>query len=406
MVERVDLCAFLTVVMHECQHHFDIMRTPFGLRIHEIAAREFHAFERLAPYLVNHPKTLAAPLSDWVLSQPPGTPSQDVLRTGSDTRQAEIDLRGTLPYDEFRRGTPPRNVSKGVQKLNMEGLVVRGQLWPLLTVNQLWPTVARRDGRYLSPTDILEGRALAMSLLYLYDLMGPTPTTIATIRAFVEEYYSNTDAGTYTSLLEIHAGRQIAAIWELPPREIRGLCHDVMWSSWFAFHAGVGGHAEDANFNVSMRCLMAASSLYCSSEELGNANVGAIQRVDAALAAGGAPTGLTTIVDAIDRCVLVLTVYVNNIADPIMKEWFGTVLTTIGSELQRRYREGYECLSGTPHDGNSLRAARTDVGANEIMGVAPGGERVARWFEVRRLVVTTMVDADARKSALKEFFAI
>src|SRR5271170_5017075 len=33
--ERIDLCGFLTVIIHECQHHFDLLRTPFGLSLHE-----------------------------------------------------------------------------------------------------------------------------------------------------------------------------------------------------------------------------------------------------------------------------------------------------------------------------------------------------------------------------------
>ena len=47
--ERVELCGFLTVIIHECQHHFDLLRTPFGLSLHEKLARDFLAFERWLP---------------------------------------------------------------------------------------------------------------------------------------------------------------------------------------------------------------------------------------------------------------------------------------------------------------------------------------------------------------------
>ena len=403
MTERVDLCAFLSAVMHECQHHLDLMRTPFGLSVHERAAREYLAFERLTPYIVSHPDILDRPLADWILSLGPGT-SEEGMLTSPETRQAEIDLRGVIAFDEFRRGTPARNVRNGSRNLGTDKLVIRGHSWKLQTVNELWPTINKGVGGYLSPTDVVEGRALAMCLLYLIDLMGPTAATIATLRAFVEEYYSEQGAETYTSLLEIHAGRPVVEIWDLEPREVRGICHDAMWSSWFALHSGVGAHEKDANYNVSMRCLLAAALFYRSGGNVGEAGLDAIQGVDSLFAKVGGPTGEMAIANAIDRCDLVLELYVKNIADPTMRAWFQTVLRTIGSELVRRSQHGYRCLSGTPDDGNSLRSARTDFGANEVMSFAPGEKRVAEWFRIRRHVVTKMADADSKRRELRDFF--
>jgi hypothetical protein len=402
--ERIDLCGFLTLIIHECQHHFDLLRTPFGLSFHEKLAREYLAFERWMPTLLERPELFKAPLAEWLLSRPPGEDVSAQLAKGSHLDQAMFDLRGSVAFDEVFRRVPPRRIKDGWPK-STGNIMIRGKAWQPITVNRLWLTIRTPwDSRYLGPNEVIEGRTLAMCLLYLTYLLGPGDETRAVLQAYCDAYYK--DNFRYIGLLEIQAGMPLKELLALDIHTITMVLHEVEAASWYALHGPVSVNEVDVQQGVATRYLLAGRFLEAESWEDQKHVVELLELMDQKFA----PIGAISVHDGLARAAFRAAATrdrIEKIADPEMRAWYDALLAVIGRDMKRRLKGGYRYLIGIPDDGNSLREDREEEGANEVMELDPAGDRVCEWYKLRERVVYIIgLAAEEKIHDLRTFFGL
>jgi hypothetical protein len=149
--------------------------------------------------------------------------------------------------------------------------------------------------------------------------------------------------------------------------------YEVMIASWYALQAPVSVNDVDAQQGVATRYLLAgrflaaqgwggqidvADLLELMDQEF--APLGAIPIREGLARAAGRAEGTR------DR--------IKEVADAEMRAWYDALLAVIGRDMLRRLEGGYRCRSGMPEDGNALRVARFDEGANEVMKLDPAGD--------------------------------
>jgi hypothetical protein len=402
--ERIDLCGFLTVIIHECQHHFDLLRTPFGLSFHEKLAREYLAFERWLPTLLEHPEIFDAPLAEWLLSRPPGEDVSAQLAKGSLLERAMFDLRGPMAFDEVLRRVPPRRITDG-WGMTIGNIVIRGQAWQPITVNRLWLTARTPwEHGYLGPSEVLEGRTLAMCLLYLTYLLGPSDRTREVLQAYCDAYYKGVTK--YIGLLEMQAGMPLKELLATDIRTITLVLHEVMIASWYALHAPVTVNDGDVQQSVATKYLLAGRSLAARGPQSPTEPVELLDLMDQKFAPIGAIPVREGLARAAGRAEGTRD-RIKEIADPEMRAWYDALLAVIGRDMVRRIQGGYRCRTGMPDDGNSLREGRVDEGANEVMELVPAGGRVLEWYELRERVVYLLgLTAEEKINDLRTFFGL
>lgn len=397
------MCGFLTVIIHESQHHFDLLRTPFGLSVHEKLAREYVAFERWAPTLLENENIFNEPLAEWALSLAPGEEISAQLAGGSPLEQAMFDLRGTIAFDEVRRGAPPRHITDGWGKT--EGaIVIRGQAWKPVVVNRLWLTVRTPwDHSYLGPNEVIEGRTFAMCLLYLTHLFGPGDDTREILERYCDTYYET--ATPYIGLIEMQAGRSLKELLAADISVVVSILYEVIIASWFALHAPVSVEDVDVRQSVATKYLLAARFLSTGGMHGQRNSDDLLELMDREFAPTGALPVRLGLARAAGRAEGARN-RVKEAKDTEMRAWYDAILAVIARDLARRIEDGYSCRSGMPDDGNSLRASRFDEGAMDAMELEVATPRVREWYRLRNVVVYTFGNMPEKVAAIRSFFKI
>ena len=400
--DQLAIMGLFTCVIHECLHHFDLLRTPFGASFHEKMCREFMAFERAVPELIDHGGDLLnKPLADWAVSNAPGEPTQRLL-SGSPLDRALFDLCGPIAFDEVRRGTPPRYVSDGWPLSTATTLKLRGERrYKQVTVNWLWPSIeTTRKGQYLSPNEVIEGRTFAICVIYLLELLGFTRESIAAVRRYVDHFYSS--APKYLTLLELHAGMSADQLWDETEDTIYVRLWETALNGWYALHAPPPVETQGMAHSMVARSLMLAKSyIEAPLRTFPTASACLAALDDRFTSADYLPAAEALKVSA-ER--LTLTLGLNGTCrDPVVRDWYDVLLTRIRDDLVTREKTGYELRTGMPPDGNPLRGV--DEATFKMWDFPAAPDRVVDWFELRTELVQKAPSAENKIRSLRSFFA-
>jgi hypothetical protein len=398
---QIDVCAFVTSIVHESFHHLDLLRTPFGASLHEKLCREFLDFERWTPTLLDAPVGFFdQPLADWAVSVAPGPDEARKLHEGSLLDQALVSLRGTIPFDEVRRGTMPRHVVEGWRGNNDLLTLTGGRKYEKVTVNQLWPTLRLKDGScYLSPNDIIEGRTLALCLIYLLHLLGDDPSAIDVVRRYVDHFYSG--QSTYFALLEIHSGTDIATLFNENVDTLKRRLWETAANGWYSLHAPVVVEKDDVLQSMTARCVQAArmmrdTNLFSFSKV--SKFLSAIEDHYSSLGARPIENSLKISAQRLNSTISMC----DDCRDPEMRNWYHDILRVIRDDLLERIPSGYELGTGLPPDGNPIRWS--DNGAIRCFRLREAPERIIEWYVLRQLLLTKRGRAKEKAQRLRDFF--
>lgn len=402
--DQIDVCAFITSIIHELFHHMDLLRTPFGASLHEKLCREFFAFERWAQTLLDAPVGLFDhPLADWAVSVAPGLEEARKLQEGSMLDQALVHLRGSIAFDEVRRGTMPRHIREGWGRNTDLLTLTGGRKYEKVTVNQLWATLRlKNEPCYLSPNHIIEGRTLALCLIYLLHLLGEDRSAIDVVRRYVDHFYSG--QSTYLALLEILSGTDIATLFNENVNTVKRRLWETAANGWYSLHSPVSVKEDDILQSMTARCVQAARVMR-DTNILSFSTVGAFllaieDYYSTRLGSGSRPIGESLNISA-ERLNLTISMC-DNIKDPEMRNWYRDILGVIRDNLLERIPIGYELGTGLPPDGNPIRWA--DNGAIRCLRLRNAPERVTEWYELRQLLLTKQGQAEKKAQKLRDFF--
>jgi hypothetical protein len=400
--DQLDVCAFLTSIVHELFHHCDLLRTPFGASLHEKLCREFLSFERWMPTLLNAPiGFFDQPLADWALSAPVGPTEARRLQAGSKLDQALVELRGPISFDEVRRGTMPRHVKEGWAGNTKPITLTGGLKYEKVTVNELWATLRLNDGTYyLGPSEIIEGRTLALCLIYLFHLLGEESAGIDVVQRYVKHFYSGHPA--YLTLLEIHSGLEVAKLLSEDANTIKRRLWETAVNGWYSLNCQLVVAEDDLLQSMTARCFQAArvmrdTNLFSFSNLW--SFLSAIENFFSTL--GGRP-----IRDSLKICTERLNGTItmcDDCKDSQMRNWYREILQMIRNDLLERIPNGYALNTGLPPDGNPIRWA--DEGAIRCVGLRAAPRRVAEWYDLRQLLVGKRGRAEEKMQRLRDFFS-
>lgn len=399
--DQIDVCAFITSIVHELIHHMDLLRTPFGASLHEKLCREYLAFERWTPTLLDAPVGFFdQPLADWAVSIASGPSETKKLLEGAMLDQALAYLRGPIAFDEVRRGTMPRHIRDGWGR-NIDLLTLTGgRNYEKVTVNQLWATLRLKDEPcYLSPNHIIEGRTLALCLIYLLHLLGEDSSAIDVVRRYVNQFYNG--KSTYLALLEILSGTDVATLFNENIDTLKRRLWETAANGWYSLHSPVSVEEDDVLQSMTARCVQAARLMR-------DTNLFTFSKVSKFLLAiedyysrGGArPIGDSFNISA-ERLNLTISMC-DDIKDPQMRNWYHDILRVIRDDLLERIPSEYELGTGLPPDGNPIRWA--DNGANRCFRLRDAPERVTEWYVLRQLLLTKQGRAEEKMERLRDFF--
>lgn len=399
--DQIDVCALVTCVVHELLHHFDMLRTPFGASLHEKLCREFLAFERWTPTLLDAPDGFFdQPLADWALSVRAGPEEAAKLQEGSRLDQALLSLRGTIAFDEVRRGAMPRHVTEGWAG-NSKLLTLTGsRKYNKVTINQLWASLRLKDGvSYLGPNEIIEGRTLAICLIYLFHLLGEDAHAIDVVRKYVNHYYSG--QSPYLALLEIHSGTDVAGLFNEDISLIKRRLWETAANGWYSLQSPIAVEEDDILQSMTARCVQAARLMRDNDLSSFSSVWAFLSTVEAHFSKVGAHPIEESLELSVKRLTNTISVC-DDCNDPEMRNWYQEILRVIRDELDERIPNGYMLGTGLPPDGNPIRWA--DNGAFRCVGLREAPGRATKWYELRQLLLTKRGQADKKTQGLRDFF--
>ena len=402
--EKIDVCAFVTAIIHEFLHHMDLLRTPFGASLHEKLCREFVNFERHAPTLLEEPISFFnQPFADWCQSALTGPDEAMRLQEGSALDQALVSLRGTVAFDEFRRGTMPRHVEEGWNGNTKPLKLAGGRQYEKVTINQVWVSIRIKDGSYyLSPNEIIEGRTLATCLLYLLHLIGEDSAAINVIKKYIDRF--NRGLAKNLSLLEILAGQDVATLLKEDISTIKKRLWETVINGWYSLHAPVSAEKSDILQSMTARCTQMARvmrdtdirSFSTINKFLSTVEDYYASQLNARPIADSLSLSADRLGQTISAC--------QSCKDAELRSWYSKILKVIQNDLIERVADGYELGTGLPPDGNPVRWS--DDGAIRCVELPAASERVHEWYALRQLLITKRGRADEKIARLRGFFEI
>src|ERR1700722_10009872 len=233
--ERMEVLGLTGFQIHESVHKIDFLTTPFGAAFHGRCCLETLGFQECAPQIIT-----------W-LERSAGYPPMRELLSDTEAERVQDGLDGLsarIRWFDAIRGAPPRFVEEGwggdrspVSLLNFELRKV--------TVHNLMATLELpgQSGAYLRPLTILESRAVALSLLHLFDRLGADDYACSEIARYVRLFYPHSSTSNdYTFLLNLFAHLGEASdfpslIEKGGPAVLKGILQNIVVLGWYALHA-------------------------------------------------------------------------------------------------------------------------------------------------------------------------
>lgn len=399
---QMEILAFMCCITHEWTHHFDLLGTPFGANMHAKFCREYLAFQRWAPTLIRDaPELFDAPLTDWLAVHPAGPEEARRLISTGPLGQAEVELRGPGLFDEVMRDAFPRRIRTGWGEhsdLPMVRLAGDRQ-YEKVTVNELWTTIrGPNESTYVSPYQIIEGRAFALNLVYMWHLLGGhggsagaaggSLNSIQVMRTYLHTYYAHPDAARrYLTALEIIGGRSVDELLAAgDPHAVDRVLSSTVIATWYALHSPPPVTEDDVRQSLTGRFIAAARvTTHNDPARVKGEALGLMRGIDDIThEIGSKPASI--LLEQAAQVIQATREENRSCADNEMRDWFNRLLRAIEVTARRRAPAGYASSWGLCGTGNVLDAIDEplDVGVGQL---ADAPERVREWHRLRRLIL-------------------
>jgi hypothetical protein len=403
--EQLEILATLSAVQHEWTHHLDLLATPFGVNVQVKEIIEYQVFERIVPDLLARPECLSRPLVDWLTEAV--SPGWWIAHPDADLASFEAltqALAGKVLFDDYVIGAYPRRVDQGWIG-NTERAKVGGRQYQRVTVNSIWASVKLREGTYFGPYELLEGRALALSLRRLLYVLGEDDRAMRVMADFMETFYS--EQPRYHLLLELVAGipmGEVLSTWKRP--FVEQLLMLVQIVSWYALYAPPPTGPDDVLTAMPVARLLHALSVLAN-KGLGTHTVAtdfldSLDREPFAVDAGFVAAN-----EALDICLQWngnAASVVKDIGRAGIAEHFNHVLAAQWQFISDRRGDGYASRYGNPETGNPLEGMVDENSAKGLDWLSTPSDEVLEWFDCRNKVLYKQMDADARGQLLHGWF--
>jgi hypothetical protein len=407
---KAEVLAVFTFLIHEYTHHFDFLMTPFGVNYHGKWFREYLAFQRFAPLLLQLPSLPEGRLIDYTTPADASQEFRDAFKAVHDT-SATLEALGD-------GGMTPRaeNMVPGWYDNNRPAFVL-GQSLQRITVRGFLFTYAVPDEPYwyLRPSTVLETRAIAHCLHWIMHLFGKNERAREAMRIYMECFYwDQTAAPDYRFLLDL-----MASAWQTDFRSFLKNAHigsveqflmTLDAACWYALQAPPPmPDASALRSNPVLRFVHAATF---SAESIRDkrsfaTGVDAMNTMDQDHRA--AAYELTNISNILNFCVLFISTLQRlnqtEIIDPEFRDHFAHVLGVQHRRLSSRAPKGYVSYMGIPEEGNPLRGLRTEEEVNDLAPDAyTPSERIREWFAFRNGLLYRFPGSERVASSLTRFF--
>jgi TPR repeat protein len=393
--KRMEVLGLTGFQIHESVHKIDFLTTPFGVAFYGRSCLETLGFQECAPQIIT-----------W-LERPAGHPPMRELTGDSDAERVQDGLEGLsarIRWFDAIRGAPSRFVEEGwggdrslVTLLNFELRKV--------TVHNLMSTLELpgQTGAYLRPLTILESRAVAISLLHLFDRLGADDYACSEIARYVRLFYPHSSTSNdYTFLLNLFA--YLGGAPDFPslieqggPAVLKGILQNIVVLGWYALHAPPLMPTEVdsyANSSSVVRLMIALKNLEAAiatrtEHRTGAHFLEAVDNSDTALAVDIAPCR-----DVLAYCIQYLEVVkARNRAEnahPSLALHFDYIFEIQLAQLRRRLKRGYASSLGMPDGGHLLGGFEDfDVDHHLLLETYAAPCDVQQWFAFRENLLFT-----------------
>lgn len=411
--EQTELMTFYTRPLHEARHHIDFVSTPFGVRFYTLLAEEYLCFQRASPYLLGHQD---------VISPGPLRKLHDRLEKAGrevppEWRQAWTQFLAVL--SRLQATTDTRGLEARADEVvpnpDLE-LTLCGMTFREVRVSETSRSYELKDrpGWYMRSATLLEGRAVAESLLWMIHTLGECDGLGQILAAYVEENYPNTAPADYRFVLDLAASwlgepSIEEALRKRLPIEIRSALHLIDNAAWFALHGGY--HQQDLGWapeNIFTRFLFALRTLEAAVaarvETTPYATLADVEASALASQFGILPTdrAMTTALSVLraSRATALPELWQSDMAGH-----FERVYGVLEEVLVHREGSGLAFQAGAPADGNCLLALDGAVAATCLTRYDPS-TWVDQWFDFRNRAMFTPSTTNMTLTYLRRQFGL
>ncbi len=393
--ERLEVLGIVGFLAHEVTHRVDLLCTPFGVGFQGRACMEFIGLQNDFGEILGELKSSAE-----------NRPLRDVERT-SDAMSVNVGpaaLKARVRYFDALRGAPPRYVGAGWFD-DTEPLRLLGQSLEKVLVHEAVASVALpgSQGLYLRPLTILEGRAVAVAALNLFNRLGRGELAASEVAAYMRGFYGSREAfPDYVFLLDLYAGLWGStsfpqAIEHRGPQWLGQALMITIVIGWYALHAppyrkSLGEDAAFADSSPVIRLIVALREFEDAVTSGAGFGTGAefLDAIDTGDRAAGA--GLQPVGDAVRfSAEYAQGIRHNNSklnAHQPLREHFDLVLAAQERQLRARFANGYASQLGLPEWGD-LRWGLNSASVDDVL-FGPNPDRppeVDAWFGLREMLL-------------------
>jgi hypothetical protein len=386
--DRMDVLGIAGFYTHELTHKIDLLTTPFGASFSGRACLETLGLQTDAGELLRTLRQL-----------PDGRPLRDLPRVSeaATARRGPEALQARVFWFDSLRGAPARYVAPGWGG-DTAPFALLGRQLEKVTVHDVMASVRLPDARggYLRPLTILESRAVAVTGLYLFHLLGGDAYASREVAAYLRSLYEPAEAyPDYRFLVDLYA-----QLWQVPdfpsgieangPAWLENALRTILIVGWYALHAPplTTGDELPANSSPVIRL------------------VAALRAFEDALAESTTYPYAVDFLEALDRDRRVVELGIRPVAEvlgssvayldgvrhnnrlagrhPVLSAHFEYVLGVTRQQLEHRQPTGYASRLGMPDDGaliHGFRDPATDLPL--LLDQYEPPDEVQQWFRLR-----------------------
>lgn len=386
--ERLEVCGFLTALLHEHVHQIDLLTTPFGANLHGKLAREYVSFQEHWRTLVEKGSAkLVAPLTDWLHEPAAGPDAASEIARSRPLGQLSVELRGTALFDDFLQGAEANRITTGWGSQTDSVRLAKNKMYPKITINKVWASVdpLRSGVRYTGPHEVLEGRALSLCTLYLWHITGRSGKSQELIRDYFGAFYANSPR--YKVVLELLTGLDVDDFAQTDPTSFHNGLRDAVLATWYGLHSPMPSVPDDVLMSLPTRFIIAARALADSRGQQYTSGVEFLDLLDERMNHELAFVPAGQLFDKALKGISDAQRVARTCSRPEMRAWFVRLLDGLSEICAGRRAVGYNSLYGLPENGNVITGIGEVDGDEIARAMLPPSPKVLEWFQLRQLIL-------------------
>ena len=403
--EKAEVLGVATYLLHEVTHHMDYMTTPFGVHVRARACLEYLTLQEMARPLQWGVWPLDRTLVDVV------APS---FKDRTEWPEPAATLRSCVLFADAIRGAKKSHIDVLTHEGRSSGDIL-GQTFIAVSVHGWLSSAAvpSNPGRYVTPTAILEARALTHSLLHLQRMLQDPALVKEEIARYMSAFYNPAHVSPeYLFLLDLLAGAvgrtSFTDVLETADMEaVRQILLALSSVTWYALQAPPFMSDDGYPFNSDpcTRLLVALGELERWSASPASAPYRDLNdflvQIDERDAERDEPRRFRQIEDILDFTIRYID-YVrtrNNEENKNeqLRRHFDYVLAAQSRQLRRRLGHSYRSRLGLPPHGNPLFGVDNDQDADDLLLDYQPHPDVQAWFTYREHLLFKITPSESEK---------